>query len=1159
MHFIVAHHWKKISIPNSITNIGDNAFYNCTSLKSITIPNSVRSIGSRSFAVCNSLETVDIRGNISRISEYTFAKCKMLKSVKLPNSITEIEANAFASCTSIESFTIPDSVQIIGERAFYECSALQNIAIPFSVFAIDESAFLKCNKLTNAKIPARLCKFIAKRKIFEDTCNKQYVDNIFEYKGSKLVLLPNAANNGFTISEFINIPNDGVVTIPPTAYGKPITSMDDNVFKSHSNNLVKVNFEKDCNISYIGNKVFRDCHKLKEVNISTHYTTFSKGAFANCSSLKTANVHADLKEKMENMFPTTCTVNYTSDGFIQRLFGKKYATQASEIERKVTKNSCEFKIAETPDGITITGLTKMSKNGIVKIPSEIDGKPIVKLDESAFESSDIKQISFDKGCQISSISAAAFIHCTSLESIILPDSIVSIDKFAFLECQNLKSIIIPDSVTSIGESAFAGCSNLTTIKLSNNLVSIGKTAFANCNSLTSITIPASVTSIGKWAFLDFSDSQTIFIADGSKITNIADNAFENCKATVSIPESLKDKINWSIIKNIKVNIRQEKCEFTASSVYKRIDSITKIPASGIVTIPSKMFGNYVEKINKDIFKDNTDIKEIIFEDDCQIKNINKVSFEGCNATISIPESLKDRIQAETNVKVRPNKCVFGTRELDDGTVAITGIKKVPYDGIVTIPSHIDGKAVVSIDDDTFRDLEEIKKVKFEDDCQIKNIGKNAFYCCTNLESIVLPDSITSISNRAFFKCSNLTSINLPNNIVSIGTHAFASCTNLKSINIPSKVTYIDVGTFSDCSNITSINIPDNVTSIRKWAFNGCSKLQMVYISNDSKLNSIHDNAFEGCSASISIPENLADKIKGKNINIRQGNCTFKIIESDENGVTITGIDKIPHNGIITIPSQIDGKAVVSIGNDAFKNHKEIKEVKFEDGCQIKNIDKNAFTGCSNLANIIIPNSVTSIGESAFAGCSNLININLDNVTSIGSAAFADCSNLKNINIDKATSIGEKSFKGCSNLKSITLDNVTSIGKAAFEGCSNLKHIPIDNVTSIGEKAFKGCSNLKSINLNNVTSIIGKSTFEGCSNLDNISISKATSIDGYAFEGCSNLKRIIVPECVTSIHPDAFSNCPNLKQITILPDTKLSETQIDNIRGRYPNVEVFVVD
>ena len=1314
---------EKISIPNSITNIGNGAFYNCTSIKNIIIPNSVRSIGTGTFTLCSSLETVDIRGNIGSILEDTFVGCKMLKSVKFPNNITEIKANAFANCTSIESFTIPDSVTIIGERAFYECSALHNIVIPFSVKNIGESAFLKCNKLTNVKLPAHLNELIAKGKIFEGTCNKQYINNIFESNGCKLVLLPNVANDGFTISEFRNIPNDGVVTIPSTAYGKPITSIDDNAFKSQQNNLVKVNFEKDCKIKYVGSKVFKGCNNLNEVNISSHYTTFSKGAFTGCSSLEKANVHKDLKEKMENVFPITCTVNYISDGFFSWLFGKTYTTQASETTRQVTKNSCEFNIAEAPDSITIISLTKIPENGIVKIPSEIDGKPIVKLAKNAFEDCNVKQVSFDKGCQISSISSAAFMQCRSLESIVLPDSIVSIDSGAFLNCTNLKSITIPDGVTSIGETAFCGCSSLTNINLPNSLSFIGKMAFANCKNSISITIPASVTSIGKDAFSDFSDSQTIFIADGSKLTNLADNVFENCKATVSIPESLKDKVD---LNNVKINIRQEKCEFYTDTRNMIINSIKKVPANGIVTIPSKVLGEYVEKINKDIFKNNTDIKEIIFEDDCQIKNINKVSFEGCNASISIPESLLGKINTQANMKVRPGKCVFGTRELADGTVAITGIEKVPYGGIVTIPSHINGKSVSELDESSFEGNNDISQIIFEEGCRIKNIIAHAFRGCVNLESVVLPDSttsidecafydcsslesiklpasvtsignyafrgcsrltninlpagvtsignyafalcsnltniklpagvtsidegafydcsslesiklpasVTSIGNFAFRGCSRLTNINLPDGVTSIGNCAFALCSRLTNINLPDGVTSIDEGAFSDCSSLESIKLPASVTSIGEWAFEncssltninlpagvtsignfafrgcsrltninlpagvtsignyafaqcsnltniklpagvtsidecaffGCSKLQTIFIPDDSKLNNIHDNAFKDCNASISIPERLAGKIAGEEINIRQEKCDFELEDLFDGTVAITGIEKIPYNGVVTIPSQINDKTVVKINTGAFANNDEITKVEFENGCKVHTIGNFAFSNCIKLTSVDLSNSlVTSIGRRAFANCSSLKTvIGLENINSafVAGNAFENCGLLTDkpkveINVEEqdapiepqqptpepvlqqqtnehveSTTQNECVFETeTENDNTVTITDIKNVpstglvtipsqidGKAvvrinpgAFADNNAITKVEFENgcqVKTISNSAFANCTNLTSVDLSNsnVTSI-GKLAFANCKSLkDVIGLNKlsCTSVAENAFKGCTN--------------------------------------------------------
>ena len=204
---------------------------------------------------------------------------------------------------------------------------------------------------------------------------------------------------------------------------------------------------------------------------------------------------------------------------------------------------------------------------------------------------------------------------------------------------------------------------------------------------------------------------------------------------------------------------------------------------------------------------------------------------------------------------------------------------------------------------------------------------------------------------------------------------------------------------------------------------------------------------------------------------------------------------------------------------------------------VTRIGQSAFSYCSGLTSVTIPNSMTSIEEGAFSYCSSLTSITISNsVTSIGKSAFSYCSRLKSITIpNSVTKIGDCIFEECSSLTSITIpESVTSIGSSAFYKCSSLTSITIPNtVTSIGWYTFSGCSGLTSITIPNTVTIIGDETFYNCSSLTSITVpNSVTSIGKSAFSYCSRLKSITIPNSVTSIGYGAFSYCSSLTSITI---------------------------
>ncbi|MBQ1948421.1 MAG: leucine-rich repeat domain-containing protein [Clostridia bacterium] len=140
---------KTVVIGNSVTSIGEGAFYSCDSLTSITMGNSVTSIGERAFCYCYSLKSITMGNSVTSIGAYAFGYCESLTSITIPDSVTSIGAYAFSSCNSLTSITIPDSVTSIAVYAFYYCDSLTSITMGNSVTSIGEGAFGYCDSLTS--------------------------------------------------------------------------------------------------------------------------------------------------------------------------------------------------------------------------------------------------------------------------------------------------------------------------------------------------------------------------------------------------------------------------------------------------------------------------------------------------------------------------------------------------------------------------------------------------------------------------------------------------------------------------------------------------------------------------------------------------------------------------------------------------------------------------------------------------------------------------------------------------------------------------------------------------------------------------------------------------------------------------------------------------
>ena len=278
------------------------------------------------------------------------------------------------------------------------------------------------------------------------------------------------------------------------------------------------------------------------------------------------------------------------------------------------------------------------------------------------------------------------------------------------------------------------------------------------------------------------------------------------------------------------------------------------------------------------------------------------------------------------------------------------------------------------------------------------IGVGAFEYCNGLTSITIPNSVTNIDDYTFSDCNNLTSVSIGNSVAGIGNYAFAGCRNLTSVTIPNNVTAIGDYAFYKCYGLTSINIGNGVTSIGNDAFWECTSLPTVTIGKS--VTSIGELAFYGCSSLKSI----------------------------------------------TIPP-----SVTHIGNNVFFNCYDLNAVHISDleaWCNIQ-FDGDFFSryhlylNDKEITNLIIPESVTSIGNYAFAKCYRLISITIPNgVTNIGDYAFWFCSNLQNIYCyaEQVTEIGNNVFENSNYDATLHVPAASISAYQAAESWKNFKEI-----------------------------------------------------------------------------------------------------------------------
>ncbi len=707
---------------------------------------------------------------------------------------------------------------------------------------------------------------------------------------------------------------------------------------------------------------FDACNKLKTVTFGDAVKKIAYYAFYECENLLVVTLGTNV-ESIEDYAFIGCNKLYEvvnnsklsiETGFYNYGLIAYYAKSVHSGE-SLLKDYNGYLVITANDGDML--ICYVGSETELVLPNKFV-KDTYTIESSAFERSGITSITLP--ASVTAIGEKAFYYASSLTTVTFAKDIAidSINERVFSCCDKLTSIVIPSSVKTIGAYAFNSCTAMTTVTFSENcqVEKIDSNAFYNCSVLESVAIPSSVKTIGDNAFENCSKLATVTFAENCQTEKISNYAFRGCTAleSIEIPSSVQTigKYAFAPAEYGNTTMSLNSVTFEGDSKLTVIDECAFYECKSLASF---VFPDSVTTINFEAFCDCKKLMTVTLGKN--LVTIEDAAFSGCsnlfevvnNSSLEIDVGNWDYGQiayyaksvhkGESQLRIQGDYVAVCTDEGDD-LIAYVG-----SDTALTLPNKF------------IKDTYTIASSAFER---------------SDITSIAIPASVTSIGDEAFAGCGNLTTVTFGENskLSYIGKNAFDNCSKLTSVAISASGVEIGENAFRDCEELTTVTDENGkIGSVGARAFISCEKLTSITFASNTK--KIGDWAFYLCSALTTVTFD--------------DNCLLETI--GEYAFNYSGITQV------TIPSK-----VTSIGTFAFGSCKQLTTATFESNSRLTSVKDGAFSYCENLSEIVIPLAVTTIGENAFAwsGLTSLTFENGSELSSIGDYAFNWCKKLNSI-------------------------------------------------------------------------------------------------------------------------------------------------------------------
>ena len=1053
---------KKVTFADGIQVIPQYFLNNITTLTEIEVPASVQKIGDHAFAGCSSLKTVTFKeadSKLTTIDTSAFEGCSRMTLSKLPEGVTTINASAFKDCKKISLTDLPTGLITIGKSAFENCVGIQISKMP-AITTLDDKAFAGCVCIQGLEL---------------DTSNLVTI-NATAFEGCTSltsVQIDGGEKKQTTIADgaFATCENLNWVFI------NNIKSVGKKAFTNLPISILEIN-----QVDAIGESAFAGCDKLENPVIQ-NTKTIGASAFAGAGYVKEAGA-----EETDNEVRLYNIQNVGSRAFENSKFTAAdicdlnavttYKDQETKVEyspfAKSSIKSVRFNSAAN-NTVCANAFKNVTSLQSVELAYCLTDDNISTIDTSAFEGC-VNLTDINLSDELTTINGLAFYN-TGLTEITVPASLTKITAASAagktvspFAGGVLRKVTFADGVTKSLQGMFMGTTSLEEVVLPESLKTIDQNTFKDCSGLKKLSVVKSdqeteeyvaaeenvldtVETINAGAFNGCSSLETLTLKNVAKIDSSDTNrTFGGCTSLkkVSVTGVMTTATTGETTPGTTIGI----------SAFKDNKALKEISLDTIKTVSQDAFRGC--GVAEDDADDGTDPATLTLNN---VNAIGSLAFYGCGfKKVQIPRQL-------TSV----------------ATGKIDGVEYGPFAGgkLETVSF---GTLINTIPDNLCMNTTSLQKIELQSvKASLRTIGKNAFKGCTSVKEVTIPKGILTVSNsafegcsgltdvtiaaktinaKAFAECTNLKTVKMEEGVTTIQGMAFAN-TQISAVTIPSTLTTagttkegtIEKGPFAGTMIATVHGQTEDSTEAQEGA---------TILPETKK---IPDNLFLGCTSiiDVQIPETVTEI----------GQKAFKDASSVEN-VTfavntetgeVKGVEKIgisAFDGCSSLRELVLPETVTEVLQGAFANEGALVKADMSRAASLKKWDKESFKGDTALAEVILPTAggITAIPDGAFAGCTSLTGENLKipkNIVTITANAFKE-SGLKKLYIpNQVTTIGASAFEACKNLEDVHIsNNISSISQSTFKNCEKLEKVEIPvKVTQIGTNAFYG-SGLKDV-------------------------------------------------------------------------------------------------